>query len=93
MDNKDLIDQSFRDSVATISKEGKRNYITPQQPKGKLYNLRTYFSYFYLILFFTLPFIKIAGEPIFLFNILERKFIFLVLFFGHKIFSFLPLGY
>ena len=52
---KNLIDQSFRDSVATISKEGKRNYITPQQPKGKLYNLRTYFSYFYLILFFTLP--------------------------------------
>ena len=73
---KNLIDQSFRDSVATISKEGKRNYITPQQPKGKLYNLRTYFSYFYLILFFTLPFLKIEGEPIFLFNILERKFIF-----------------
>jgi hypothetical protein len=47
MDNKkDYIDQSFRDSVATISKEGKRNYITPQQPKGKLYNLRSYFSYF-----------------------------------------------
>ena len=48
MDNKkDLLDQSFRDSVATISKEGKRNYITPQQPKGKLYNLRSYFSYVY----------------------------------------------
>ena len=77
MDNKkDLLDQSFRDSVATISKEGKRNYITPQKPKGKLYNLRSYFSYFYLVIFFTLPFIKIGGEPIFLFNILESKFIF-----------------
>ena len=72
---KDLLDQSFRDSVATISKEGDRNYIMPQKPKGKLYNLRTYFSYFYLILFFTLPFIKVEAEPLFLLNVLERKFI------------------
>ena len=72
---KEMLDQSFRDSVATINKEGQRNYIHPQKPKGKLYNLRSYFSYFYLILFFTLPFIKIGGEPIFLLNILERKFI------------------
>lgn len=72
---KDLLDQSFRDSVATISKEGNRNYIMPQQPKGRLYRLRTYFSYFYLILFFCLPFISLEGEPLFLFNVLERKFI------------------
>ena len=92
MDNKDLIDQSFRDSVATISKEGKRNYITPQQPKGKLYHLRTYFSYFYLILFFTLPFIKIGGEPIFLFNILERKFIFFGVIFWPQDFFIFAIG-
>lgn len=73
---KKLLDQEFRDSVGTISKEGKRNYIFPQKPFGKLYNLRSYFSYFYLVLFFTLPFIKIEVEPIFLFNVLERKFIF-----------------
>ena len=73
---KELLDQEFRDSVGTISKEGKRNFIFPQKPFGKLYNLRSYFSYFYLVLFFTLPFIKIEGEPMFLFNVLERKFIF-----------------
>lgn len=72
---KEMLDQSFRDSVATISKDGNRNYIHPQKPNGRLYNLRSYFSYFYLILFFTLPFIKIGGEPVFLINILERKFI------------------
>ena len=27
---KELLDQSFRDSVATISKEGNRNYVNPQ---------------------------------------------------------------
>jgi cytochrome c oxidase accessory protein FixG len=73
---KDALDQTFRDAVGTISKEGNRNYVIPQKPKGRLYNLRSYFSYFYLILFFTLPFIKVGGEPLFLFNVLERKFIF-----------------
>lgn len=92
-DKKDYIDQSFRDAVATISKEGKRNYITPQQPRGKLYNLRSYFSYFYLILFFTLPFIKIAGEPIFLFNILERKFIFFGVIFWPQDFFIFAIGF
>ena len=67
---------SYRDSVATISAEGSRNFIYPKKPKGKLYNLRTLFSVFYLIIFFTLPFIKVHDEPIFMFNVLERKFIF-----------------
>ena len=68
--------EAFRDSVATINAEGKRNFIYPKKPKGKYYKLRSYFSFFYLIVFFTLPFIKVNGEPFFLFNILERKFIF-----------------
>lgn len=70
-----ITQESFRDSVATISKEGKRNFITPKKPKGKLYNLRTIFSIFYLMVFFTLPFIKVNGEPLVLINVLERKFI------------------
>jgi cytochrome c oxidase accessory protein FixG len=72
---KDLIDQSFRDSVATIDKKGKRNFLFPKKPKGKLYRLRTIASLAYLAVFFTLPFIKVVGQPMFLFNILERKFI------------------
>jgi len=75
-EKKELLDQSFRDSVATIDKQGKRNYIFPKKPKGKLYNFRTLASIIYLIVFFTLPFIKIDGEPLFLFNIMQRKFIF-----------------
>lgn len=67
--------ESFRDSVATITKDGKRNFINPKKPKGKLYNLRTWFSVFYLLIFFTLPFIKVHGEPLLMINILDRKFI------------------
>jgi polyferredoxin len=66
---------SYRDSVATISKEGKRNFINPKKPKGRLYNLRTWFSIFYLIVFFTVPFIKVHGEPLLMINVLDRKFI------------------
>ncbi len=66
---------SYRDSVATISKEGTRNFINPKKPKGPLYNLRTWFSIFYLIVFFTLPFIKVNNEPLIMLNVLARKFI------------------
>lgn len=66
---------TYRDAVATISKDGKRNFIYPKKPKGKLYNRRTLFSIFYLIVFFTLPFIKVNDAPLFMLNVLERKFI------------------
>jgi len=68
--------ESFRDTIATVNKAGKRNWIFPKKPHGKLYNARTITSLIYLALFFSLPFIKINGNPLFLFDILHRKFIF-----------------
>jgi cytochrome c oxidase accessory protein FixG len=67
--------ESFRDSVATITSKGERNFINPKKPKGRFYNLRTRFSIFYLVVFFTLPFIKVNDEPLFMLNVLQRKFI------------------
>lgn len=69
-------DESFRDSVATISKEGRRSWIYAQRPKGRFYNARTIVSVVYLILFFSLPFVRVHEDPFFLFNILERRFVF-----------------
>ena len=66
---------SFRDRLATVDEKGKRLWIYPQQPKGKLYNWRTALSIVYLGLLFGLPFIKIDGHPVFLLNIVERRFI------------------
>lgn len=71
----DHIDQSYRDSIGTIGKDGKRKWVFPWKPKGKLYNYRTALTVFYLAVLFTLPFLKSNGHPMFLFNILERKFI------------------
>lgn len=69
-----LPDDSFRDSIATIDKEGKRAWIFPKIPKGKLYERRKLLSYFLLAFLFSAPFIKINGNQFLLFNILERKF-------------------
>jgi cytochrome c oxidase accessory protein FixG len=81
--------ESFRDSIATIDKEGHRVWLMPKKPKGKLFDLRKYSSYVYLIVFFTLPFIKINGNPFFLLNVLERKFIlFSVVFWTQDFFIF-----
>ena len=66
--------EHFRDSIGTITEDGKRNYIHPKKPKGKFTNYRTYVSWLLLTILFVLPFIKINGNQFLLFNVLERKF-------------------
>lgn len=83
---------SFRDSIATINEQGKRNWIYPTKPKGPLYDLRKYLSYAYLLVFFGLPFIKIAGEPLFMLNVVERKFILFGMIFWPQDFFIFGLG-
>lgn len=66
--------ERFRDSIATIDKEGKRNFIFPKKPKGNLYKYRTYVSWVLLAFLMAAPFIKIKGNQFLLFNVIERKF-------------------
>ena len=68
-------DQSFRDSVTTIDKKGKRVWIFPTMPKGRLYEARKWVSYICLLILFGLPFIEVNGNPLIMLNVLERKFI------------------
>ncbi|HLS70511.1 MAG TPA: cytochrome c oxidase accessory protein CcoG [Chitinophagaceae bacterium] len=67
--------ESFRDSISTVNKDGKRNWIFPTKPKGDYTKKRTILAIFYYALFFGLPFIFVNGNPLFLFNIPEGKFI------------------
>jgi len=66
---------TFRDKVATVDQEGKRIWMFPQKPAGKFYTARKLATIGYLIVFFGLPFVKYNGHPIFLLNVLERRFI------------------
>ncbi len=65
---------SFRDSVSTVDKEGKRIWLYPKKPKGQLYNARNLVSFILLAILFAGPFIKINGQPALLLNVIERKF-------------------
>ncbi len=65
----------FRNKIATVDKDGSRIWLYPKKPKGKFYDRRKILSYILLIALIGFPFIKIDGDPLMLFNILEGKFI------------------
>jgi cytochrome c oxidase accessory protein FixG len=67
--------EAFRDRVATIGEHGERVWVYPQKPSGRKYNWRTALSILYLLLLFGLPLVKVGGHPLFLFDVIHRKFI------------------
>ncbi|WP_242120446.1 cytochrome c oxidase accessory protein CcoG [Aestuariivivens sediminicola] len=66
--------ENFRDSIGTITEEGKRAWIFPKKPSGRYYDKRKLVSYVLLAFLFLSPFIKINGNQFLLFNVLERRF-------------------
>lgn len=67
--------EEYRDSIATVNKDGKRNWIYPKKVNGKFFKWRTYVSWLLLSFLFGMPFVKYDGQPLFLFNLLQRDFI------------------
>lgn len=67
--------EDFRNNLATADKDGKRIFVYPRKPKGKLTNWRNRLSYLQLLFLFAAPFISFQGKPLILLNIFERKFI------------------
>lgn len=65
---------TFRDSIGTIDKEGKRSWVFPKKPSGVYYKYRKWVSYFLILFLFSAPFIKVKGNQFLLFNVLDRKF-------------------
>lgn len=66
--------EKFRDSIATIDDKGKRAWVFPKKPSGKLYKYRKWVSYGLLVFLFVSPFIKLNGNQFIMFNVLERRF-------------------
>ncbi len=65
----------YRDRISTVDDSGKRKWIYPKKPHGKWTTRRILVSYVLLIILFVLPFLKHNGEPLFMLNVLERKFL------------------
>jgi len=66
--------ENFRDSIGTITEDGKRAWVFPKKPSGKFYEYRKYVSYGLLLFLFAAPFVKINGNQFLMFNVLERRF-------------------
>lgn len=75
METTETYSNDFRGRLSTIDEKGKRIWVYPKAIKGKLYRYRTWVSYLLLLFLFGLPHIYLHGEPLLLFNIMERKFI------------------
>lgn len=65
---------SFRTTLATADQTGERKWVYAKKPHGKYTKYRDLVSTFLLIILFVSPFVKIKGNPLFLFNILNRQF-------------------
>lgn len=72
---REVTDDSFRNTISIVEKDGHRKWIYPKKPKGRFYTARTVVSWILLLILFGVPFIKVDGQPFFLFNIVDRKFI------------------
>jgi len=77
------MDSSFRDTIPTVDASGRRVWMYPRKPPTgpraaknapNFFALRTYLSWFLLAVLVFGPFIKIAGHPLLMMNVLERKF-------------------
>jgi cytochrome c oxidase accessory protein FixG len=66
--------ESFRDSLATIDKRGRRIWVYPSKPQGRFHAARAVVAVFLLAFLFGVPFLKINGNPLLLFDILNRRF-------------------
>ncbi len=75
MAKKNNTNESFRNSVSTINKEGERVFVYPKKPSGKLHNYRLIVGWILLAFFFISPFIKLKGDPLLLLNVIDRRFI------------------
>ncbi len=70
-------DQEFRDNIATVDAEGKRIWVYPKKPSGRMHNARIWVTVVLLAILFAGPFLSINGRPFLLLNFFERKFVIL----------------
>ncbi|MCJ8344620.1 cytochrome c oxidase accessory protein CcoG, partial [bacterium] len=70
MDN----DTKHRNRITTIDQNGKRIWVFPKKPKGYFTNLRNLVAFILILILVAVPFIKINGNPLFMFNFPERIF-------------------
>lgn len=75
METNETYSDSFRDHIPSADDHNKRKWIYPKKPSGKFHRYRVIVTTALLAILFGLPFIQYKGEPFFLLNVFQRKFI------------------
>ncbi len=60
--------------LSTLESDGSRRWLKPKLSKGKLLGRRRWVAYLLIAIFTLLPFAKIGGKPLFLLDIVSRRF-------------------
>ncbi|MDB5241138.1 MAG: cytochrome oxidase accessory protein CcoG [Spirosoma sp.] len=69
-------DDYFRSHLPNQNENGRRQWLYPRATSGRFTKWRTVVAVGLLFALFAGPFIWVDGHPLFLFNVLERRFIF-----------------
>ena len=69
------MDESFRDTIATVDEEGKRKRVFPKKVSGSFATARQRVAYVLLAVLIIGPWVRIAGQPLFMLDVLGRKFV------------------
>ena len=71
---KEIDGDDYRDHLATADRRGRRIWVYPRRPEGRFYRWRTWLSYLLLLILVLGPFIRIHGNPLLMFNVVDRQF-------------------
>ncbi|MFM8360804.1 MAG: cytochrome c oxidase accessory protein CcoG [Verrucomicrobiota bacterium] len=66
--------EDFREHLATADRSGNRRWLYPKRPSGRWHDRRRWLAWGLLVVLFAGPFIRIQGNPLLMFNLVERKF-------------------
>lgn len=70
------VDDYFRSHLPNQKENGGRQWLYPRSTSGKFTQWRRVVAVVLLVALFAGPFVWVDGHPLFLFNVLERRFIF-----------------
>ncbi len=70
------MDQSFRETLYTVNKHGKRNWVYSSLVPGKWWSRRVLVGSVLLAIYLLTPWLKVSGEQMILLSIPDRKFVF-----------------
>jgi cytochrome c oxidase accessory protein FixG len=68
-------DDTFRNELASVHRDGRRKWVYARQPSGRFYRARTVVAMALLVFLGGAPFVEVNGQPLVLLNVIERRFV------------------